>query len=554
MREISLLIGGKAGEGINQAGMMLGALLGRLGYRIYVYTDYPSLIRGGHNFSVIRAGEERTGSSREKVDFVLALNQDTVSMHRDKLKDPSHVIFDSGAVKAEGVGIDLTAVIKEKKINPIIRNTGMIGAFARAAGIPKDILMEVIKTQIHKEIEHNIEIAGFGYDNSKELMKAGSLKGPVLPLYSGNEAVGLGLVNGGLDAYAAYPMTPSSSILHFLAEKAQDFKIKVIHPENEIAVMLMACGLAYAGNKAAVGTSGGGFCLMTEGLSLSGIAEIPVVVAMSQRPGPSTGVPTYTGQADLNFILNAGHGEFLRFVTAPGDPEEAFSFAETAMRISWKYQIPSLILLDKDISEGVYSFQSDLVEKHDISPELMANKKPGYKRYVITPDGISPLLFPPVPGAAVKVNSYEHDDDGITTEEAGAIAGMQEKRFRKADNLMKDIDKMDPVRVYGDKSSGTVIVAWGSNKQVCRETAVALGIRFVYPVVLWPFPAEKMKESLKGAKKIICVENNLTGQLAGLLKAQGIECDDRILKYDGRPFTNEELEEAVKGHMSGGAK
>ena len=271
---------------------------------------------------------------------------------------------------------------------------------------------------------------------------------PPVPLLTGNEAVGLGMVNGGLEAYISYPMTPSSSLLHFLAEEQEKLGITVVHPENEIAVILMALGFASAGKRAAVGTSGGGFCLMTEGLSLAGMAELPIVLLVSQRTGPSTGLPTYTGQSDLLFVLHAGQGEFPRFIVAPGTTEEALYWSEVAMNIAWEFQVPAFILSDKTLSEGTYSTDLSLVPKIPREDVPLWDKTAPYRRYADTPSGISPLAFPGTEGAVVKVNSYAHDEAGITTEEADMVDLMTEKRLRKGEGLTQAMNRYPQVNMF----------------------------------------------------------------------------------------------------------
>jgi len=549
MNELSVLIGGQAGDGINQAGLLTARLLAQLGYRIFMEYDYPSLIRGGHNYSMIRAAEKKIGSSRERVDFLLALNQDTVEKHKVKLRDPSRLIYDSDSARAEGLGIPLKTIVKEESAPELTRNSCLIGAFARCAGIGWDVLEGVFRKDIPRELEVNLKLARRGFELSAPREKVGSLGQEVLPLVTGNEACGLGLLGAGLDAYIAYPMTPSSSLLHFLAQAADDFNINVIHPESEIAVMLMALGYAYAGRRAAVGTSGGGFCLMTEGFSLSGMAEIPIAVVVGQRPGPSTGLPTYTAQTELHFVMNAGQGEFPRFVVAPGDAEEAYFWSAIAMNISWKFQIPSVILMDKTICEGTYSF--DIASAGEVAEDGAAlwDGRGQYRRYVNTDTGVSPLAFPPDARAVVKVDSYEHDENGITTEDPKLANMMQEKRLRKGNHLGEEIQRYGAVGVYGDSGASAALVCWGSNKGVCVEAGEHLGLKVIHAPVLAPFPTSRLHEALAGVKRIICVENNATGQLARLLRLHGVDVGDKLLKYDGRPFSLEELEGKLTGVM-----
>jgi len=423
----------------------------------------------------------------------------------------------------------------------------MIGAFAKTAGIKWELLESVFRKEFARETELNLKVARRGYDEAKELLKIEPISQGILPLLSGNQAVGLGLVKAGLNTYISYPMTPTSPILHYLAEVADDFGLKVIHPESEIGVILMSLGFSYMGKKVAMGTSGGGFCLMTEGLSFAGMAELPIVIVMGQRPGPSTGLPTYSAQTELHFVLNAGQGEFPRFIVAPGDTEEAYFWSAQALNLSWKYQIPSIILTDKNLGEGVFNFDIDSIPDIKEEAPLLWDRKSPYKRYLNTESGVSPLAFVPEKDTVIKVNSYEHDESGITTEEPGLSVSMAEKRLRKEKYLQEELEKLNSVKTYGNKDSGSALLCWGSNKGVCVEAAENLGLKVIQPLVLWPFPVKQFQEALKGVKKLICVENNATGQLSRLLKISGFNVDEQVLKYDGRPFSVDELEDRIRG-------
>lgn len=545
MNEISVLIGGQAGDGINQAGLLIARLLAELGYRLYVNYDYPSLIRGGHNFSVVRAAKSGIGACRDKIDYLLALNQDTVDRHRAKLTSRSRIIYDSDSAKAEGLGLPLKTIVKEASAPDFTRNSCLIGAFAKNAGMEWNVIERVFTKDVPREIEVNLKLARTGFESAEAGDGLEPLGQPVLPLVSGNEACGLGLIAAGLDAYIAYPMTPSSGILHFLAQAAGDFNVTVLHPESEIAVMLMALGFAYAGKRAAVGTSGGGFCLMTEGFSLSGMAEIPAAVVVGQRPGPSTGLPTYTSQTELRFVMSAGQGEFPRLVVAPGDAEGAYYWSGVALNLSWQYQIPSIILMDKTVCEGTYSFDAAAAGGVAEIEAALWDGVGEYKRYLNAGTGVSPLAFPPARGAAVKANSYEHDESGITTEDPTLAKMMQEKRERKSERVAEEMKRYPGVGIYGDRTASTALVCWGSNKGVCIEAGARIGARVVHAPLLAPFPTGQLKAALEGAKRTICIENNFTGQLAGLLGCHGIAISDSVRKYDGRQFSVEELEERL---------
>ncbi len=638
----SVLVGGKAGDGINEAGNLIARLMNRLGYRVYVEVDYPSLIRGGHNFSIVRCAREKVGCRTDRLDVVMALNDETVERHAHRLGGAGTLVIDTGSVKSvtpdeadegdddpsdesrggdlkaggerggsgqddseEGdaecivMGVPIAAILKELQAPPVMRNTCLLGTFCRIAGISWEILEDTIRQHIPRSLEKNLEVARRGYEATRKRESLASLDLPALPVMNGNEAVGLGLIRAGCTAYVAYPMSPSTGLLHFMASVADDCSLKVVHPENEIAVILMALGMAYAGERAAVGTAGGGFCLMTEGVSLAGQAELPIVIMVAQRPGPSTGLPTYTTQADLHFVLNAGQGEFPRLVVAPGSAEEAYYWSAVAMGLAWRYQTAAFVLADKAVCEGSYSIDIDALPplpEYDVP--LWDGVSP-YRRYArpddataagtagtpddmstgasadaasagtsgesadataagtataegsaapsaAVPPGVSPLAFPPLPGEVVKVDSYEHDELGVTTEDNVETVLMQEKRVRKWCALEEEIDRLEAVKVRGDADAPTALLCWGSNGSVCREVADELGLRMVQPLVLSPFPTRQFEEALDGVERLICVENNVTGQLVKLLRLHGFDVDDAIRRYDGRMFSLEELTTGVK--------
>jgi len=546
MNEVSVLIGGKAGDGINSAGAMVAQLLNHLGYRIYLYFDYPSLIRGGHNFAIIRGLERDVGTCRNHVDFVLALNEETIERHKEKFTKKTAIISNKDLVKNGSYGIPVKAILAEEKAPVIMGNSALIGGFARVAGIEWMVVDAVFRRHIPKDVDLNLAVAKKAFDLFDPVHPIKKTDNLPLSLVSGNEAIGLGLIRGGLNAYVSYPMTPSSGILHFLAEQKERFGITVVHPENEIAVILLALGFASAGKKSAIGTSGGGFCLMTEGLSLAGMAEIPVVIVVSQRTGPSTGLPTYNGQSDLQFVLHAGQGEFPRMIVAPGDAQEALCWSEIAMDIAWKCQCPAFILADKTLSEGIYSLDPAAARNNPKAVPLMWDGKIPYRRYEDTASGLSPIAFFGAKDAVVKVNSYMHDEAGITVEDAEISNQMTKKRLKKWETLIDVMQGYPVVTRSGIPNASTALLCWGSTSGVCKEAAAELGIRVIRPVVLAPFPVEQVKKALVGVKRLIAVEENLTAQLAALAERHGIITHEKILRYDGRPFTVEDLVFRIK--------
>ncbi|MCX7705221.1 MAG: 2-oxoacid:acceptor oxidoreductase subunit alpha [bacterium] len=551
MKDFTILIGGKAGDGIDRASVIIGQILSHLGYYVYIHRDYPSLIRGGHTFSIIRASENKVSAHRDEIDILIALNLETLNLHRKNLKEKCFYIYDAEQIKFEdqvcGIGIPINSILKEENAPDLMRNSCLIGAFCKTSGIEWEIVEKTLGMTIPKHLELNLKIAKRGFDTSRQLLKIEKINREPLPLLTGNEAIGLGLIMAGLDAYAGYPMTPSSGLLHFLASVAPEFNLKVIHAENEISVIMMALGFAYAGKKAAVGTSGGGFCLMNEGLSLSGMAELPVVIVLGQRTGPSTGLPTYTGQTELFYAIHAGHGEFSRLVVAPGDCEQAFYWSALALALAWKYQIPAIILSDKTLAESLYSFDFEKASKVNLPKIIMWENGDSYKRYLNTKNGISPLSFVPKYSAVIKVNSYEHDEYGITTEEPETTKLMQEKRLRKSQFLLDEIEKnYECVKIYGNVESEIAVLCWGSNVPVCIESATRLGLKVIQPVIIHPFPLRQLEYAMIGVKELVLVECNATGQMAELIKHHRFTVKTKILKYNGRPFSVNDLEQLLQ--------
>ena len=542
-KDFSVLIGGAAGQGSRKAGLIIAKLFNNLGYGVLIYDDYQSLIKGGHSFSLIRVSEKEPLSHSQEIDFLLALDQRTIEEHEKDLSKEGIVVFNKDRIEAcEGTGLDIETIVKECKGIPIMVNIALIGGFAKITGIEWNVLEQVLRKEIDREIEKNLEIARKAFDGAQSIIEIKKLKNNPRPLLTGNEAVALGGAKAGLETYYAYPMTPATGILHYLAERGHDLNVCVSQLENEIAVINAAIGSAYAGKRSMVGTSGGGFALMTEALSMAVQAETPVVIVESQRPGPASGVATYQAQGDLLFSLFAGHGDLVKFVVAPGDANEAFYWTGKAMNLAWKYQTPAIVLIDKELSESTYDFSEEEIKKEE---GKMWDGKGEYKRYLDSEDGISPMAFPGAKGV-VKATSYEHDEFGITTEDAEAVKKMQEKRMRKFELMKEEAEKMRSVNVFGNLKSKTTIVCFGSVKGAARETAERLDLKMVQPLVLEPFPEKQVKKALEDSERIICVENNASGQLAKLLSCFGIKVDQKVLKYDGRPFFREELEEQIK--------
>ena len=548
IKDYSILIGGVAGRGSRRAGLIIGKLFSRFGYRVFIYDDYQSLIRGGHNFSQIRVSEDKILSHRKKIDFLLALDETTIKKHQADLDKKGIIIYNkdeiSTAVK-KGIGIPIKTITEKANGTQIMESTALIASFAKTIGIDWRTIEKLFKKEFKKFQKLNIKIAKTAFDSSTNLFRVKRLNQKQTPLLTGNEAVALGAVKAGLDFYIAYPMTPATGILHYLAKHKKDFNIAVSQLESEVGIVNAAIGCAYAGARTMIGTSGGGFALMTEGFSLAAQSEIPLVIIESQRMSPATGVPTYNGQGDLLFTLNAGHGDIVRFVIAPGDANESCFWAGKILNLSWKYQTPSILLIDKEISESTFSFNKSVLDKIKYEKPLIWNRKEKYLRYKNTKNGISPLAFPGEKNVISKVNGYEHDEFGITVDDEKNVEKMQNKRLRKFREMQKEVDKLEAVNIYGKKIAKKAIICWGSTKGPAKEAAEKLDIKMIQPIILEPFPEKQMKKALKGIEKLALVEANALGQMEKVLNCYGIKVDKKILKYNSRPFLSEEIEKKL---------
>ena len=556
---LTIGIGGAAGDGTKEAGAALGTLLAELGYEVFMSIANPSLIRGGHNFARLSFGAEKIWCDRDKLDVLVALNEESITLHQDELS-PNAVIFAdeltptvTAARGANAVALPMAATAIAIGAPAVARNSVALGALGYLldldlAGLQK-ILQRIFQ---NKKPELNLKLAQTGFEFLKKTglaplkkIKPGQTKKEFL---DGNVAFAKGLLAAGLDFYVAYPMTPATSILHFLAGEQKNRKLKVIQPENELAAINLALGVAYAGKRVAVGSATGGFTLMQEAFSFAGGAELPLVVAVAQRQAPATGVPTFSSQADLRLAIHAGHGEFPRLVIAPGDPAEAFLAGAVGLNLAWQYQTPVIVLLDKIVSEHPATSQLTADQIKIESGKIAAKTGSDYRRYEITADGLSPLAFPGTPDIVVKITSYEHDENGITTEDPDLVKAMVNKRFAKAAALATEMAQQETVKIYGDQEAETAVIFWGSTKGPVLEAAKYFDrpLKLVQIIWLEPFDVGRVSAALAKVKKIINVEGNHNAQLAALIREKtGLEVSANILKYDSRPFDPIELAQQI---------
>lgn len=575
-------IGGKAGEGVMATGLIFSQSCSRGGLHVFDINEYPSLIKGGHNTIQVRVDDREIFSQVKKVDVLVALNKETIFLHEDEISGGGGIIYDGEEVELDRKDlradirlypVPFKSIIKEIGAQLIMKNNLALGASIAIIDYDFEILADVIRDTFKRKgkkiIEDNIMAAKAGYDYVMKNFpndfdyKLEKIGGPGRMLLTGNDAISIGAINGGCKFYAAYPMTPASSILHFMAAQERRFNLVVKHTEDEISAINMAIGAGFAGVRAMTGTSGGGFCLMTEGYGLAGMIEVPLVVVVAMRPGPSTGMPTWTEQGDLKFMVSASQGDFPRIVMMPGDMDECFYLTHDAFNISEKYQNPVIILTDKYLAESHKTTEKFDTGRTVIERGLYATReeleasddKTFFKRYRYTDSGISPMTIPGMKKGIYTATSDEHDEEGNITEDIDNRIKMMQKRMRKMDALVKELPQ--PELVGPDRSDITIIAA-GSTKGPVKEAIMMLekegvAVNFLQIVYLSPFPSEKVAQVIGSARKTVTVENNFAGQLADIIKERtGKDVDKKILKYDGRPFYPEEIRDAIKEAVNHG--
>ncbi|MEW6528350.1 MAG: 2-oxoacid:acceptor oxidoreductase subunit alpha [Candidatus Micrarchaeota archaeon] len=587
MVEFVLKIGGEAGMGIMASGLILSKIFTRGGFNVIGYPEYPSLVRGGENTFQIRISDSEAHSPCINNHLVICLNKTSVDFLKDQIAQNGAMIYDGNTTKIESgelrediklFNVPLLKLATDNRGSVIMINTVALGASIAIIGYDIGMLEKVLAETFAKKgqetINQNIKIAHAGYryileNYSAELnafqYKISKKSDAMKMIITGNEALALGAAAGGLKFYSVYPMTPSSGIMHYLTQKELDFDILIKQTEDEIAAVLYAAGASYAGVRAATGTSGGGFSLMVEAIGMTAMTETPITVFLAQRTGPSTGMPTWTEQADLKFALNASQGEFPRVIVAPGDVSEAFIHSANALNIAEKYQIPVIVLSDKYLSETYFSCEKFNINEIKIERGRIISEDRGdrgdlpqlplltrYKRYLITKDGVSPRPIPGVKGGIHVASSYEHDETGYSTEHFGTRAALANKRMRKLDYIIKNEIELFVPKLYGMPNAEITLICWGSHKGIvldainllAKDGIKANALHFIY---VFPLNAKKLKKIFRAFNKTIMIENNRTAQFAGILKEYtGLKPNFKFLKYNARQFFAEEIVAEVK--------
>ncbi|VVB56638.1 2-oxoglutarate synthase subunit KorA [uncultured archaeon] len=577
INDVTLKVGGEAGSGILTVGHMFAKLMQKSGLQVFLTNDYPSLIKGGHNTITVRANPQRIYALTAGIDILIALDKKTVQEHYRELREGGALIYDSGKLKEEDVKLERPDVRKiGVPLSKIATEAGGDIFFNQAA---MGAMLALLKMDLAK-YDHMIEKA-FGRKGAdivaknKQVVRAGADHvrtnypdpfginvNPVQTdarnlLINGNDALCSGAVAAGVHLVAEYPMSPSSSVLHWMAAHAVKYNIVVKHTEDEIAAMNWLCGAGFAGVRCLTATSGGGFSLMNEALGNAGIAEIPCVIINDMRCGPSTGLPTYTEQADLRFALHASQGEFPRIVAMPGDAQEAFWMMVDVFNMADLVQTPAIVLMDKYVAESVTTIPSIKAEQVRIDRGLLQTdaqmaEAANFKRHALTPSGISPRCIPGQKNGIHVCSSYEHDETGYTSEEASMRIAQIDKRERK----MRAISPLlyQPA-FFGDQSSDLLVVSWGSSKGPVMEALKLLAakgksVRYMHIRYACPFAADTISAALKRAKKSLIIEGNSEGQMRNFIREKtGLLIPELYRRYDGRPFEAEEVAAVIEERL-----
>ncbi|MFO7246712.1 MAG: 2-oxoacid:acceptor oxidoreductase subunit alpha [Thermaerobacter sp.] len=599
--DLTVTIGGDAGQGIESSGTAFARALMRAGWHIFTMVDYRSRIRGGHNFYQIRVSDRPLYSHSDPVHLLLAMTEETLKIHLDNLAPGAAVIYDEGFKRVDRAEIEAAGVLAfpaplsrlaARHGSKVMMNTAALGAAAGLLGVDLEPIASVIHDNFGRKgsrvAEANQEVlreardwaaaelarreggqaGGNGQDGQApsafryRLGPRGPVTGRRMAIH-GNHALALGAVAGGCRFAAAYPMTPGTSLFEFLTAHSHRTGVVTKHAEDEIAAMCMVVGAAHAGARALTTTSGGGFSLMVEALGMAGMVELPVVIVVAQRGGPSTGLPTRTEQGDLLFAVHASQGEFPRIVLAPGTIEDCFEAGWRAFNLAESFQCPVIILTDQYLASSLRDLPAGALDRRgvviDRGPVLTASDLDAlaepYLRFRDTPSGVSPRAIPGHPKGVYALTTDEHDEESHITEEIGSRVQQMAKRMRKLDSAAA---AMRGPRWYGPPDAEVTLICWGSLYGPCRDAvdrAAAAGrsVNMLHFSDLWPLPEDEVNMALAMVNRAVAVEQNYSGQFARLLRmVTGFEVEATLNKFDGRQFTPGEilegLEEAVGAH------
>ncbi|MFW9918604.1 MAG: 2-oxoacid:acceptor oxidoreductase subunit alpha [Candidatus Thorarchaeota archaeon] len=565
--DISFNIGGEAGQGIDTIGDLLTQIFVKQGFYTFTSKDFMSRIRGGYNFNVIRVSDKPVFASLDTYNVIVALTEDAIREPRDNLSEGGVIIFDESIELKELEACHFSAPLEKtaKEIGGDVRmmNAAALGAVLSVLKFPfklaEDMLTGIFSRKGEKVVESNIAVAKALYDLTNErfsgpcsenlsAIESGPCKDTLM--LTGNQGVAFGAMAANVKWVSSYPMSPSTSVFIDIISNANKLKIGTIQSEDEISAILMAIGASYGGARAMTTTSGGGFALMVEALGFAAMSETPVIIYNAQRPGPSTGLPTRTEQADLLFSVFASQGEFPRIILAPKDPVDGFDVTVRAFNLSEKFQVPVMILGDQYFADSVMNLPRIDVSSVKIDRGSLADENDtAYKRYLLTNDGVSPRAFPGTPGKVVVASGNVHLENGHITENAQVRDAMVHKFMNKIPFIMKD---MQHPTLYGAKDADITLLTWGSSWGAAFEAMQILSeqgtsINLLHFTDIYPMRDEILKEVFARAKKVVAVEQNALSQFAKLVRMEvGLNVTHHVNRYDGRPMTARWIIEKLK--------
>jgi 2-oxoglutarate ferredoxin oxidoreductase subunit alpha len=545
----NILIGGEAGQGLITIGQILSRILVRSGYFIVVTQSYQSRIRGGHNTFAIRVGIDEVTTPKKSIDLLIAFDSDTVTLHQKDLYANGLIVLDE-AVNIEN---DLALKVPFKDLaQERFSNIVALGVVGFLLGLDEELMAQTVDDFFGKkdvslaaENRHVLSVgAEWAGTHTTSSHNLAAVSNPSQRLMmNGNEAIALGAVSAGLQFYSFYPMTPATSIGLNLAAHAKKMGLIVEQAEDEIAAINMAIGASFTGAPSMVATSGGGFALMVEGVSLAAMTETPVVVVVAQRPGPATGLPTRTEQGDLELVLHSGHGEFPRAIFAPGTVEECFHLTRKTFELAERYQGPMFLLTDQFLADSYRTVVPfDIENLSFVHPGTKKGRSSQYTRYAITESGISPRLLPGLTENLVVADSDEHTEGGHITEDLFVRKQMVEKRLRKGKGIHAEVI---PPYMVGEPKPDLLLVSWGSSKGAVNEVASNIRsegkkVATLHFSQVWPLVPEQFIGYLESARNVAIVEGNAFGQMARLIRREtGFQIRNKVLRYDGLPITPE---------------
>lgn len=553
--DINIRIAGEAGQGLVVVGNLLVGAAAAAGLRVFSGKSYMSRIRGGLNWCDLRFADRELFGLKERPDLLLALNDTALEILREHVAPDAVILLDGKEDRPRTLTVDFTGLAKQSGGMDIMGNTVAAGTIWGMLKYPLEFLENFLRREFagrDEIIEKNLACAAAGYQKGLTLPTNLTAPQPVhapASVTTGAAMIGLSAATSGVKFVTAYPMTPGTAALNWLAAASDRYGIVVEQAEDEIAAVNMLCGAVYAGVPAMTTTSGGGFALMAEGLSLAGMMELPIFVLVAQRPGPATGMPTRTAQEDLKFAINAGHGEFLRTVYAPGTHRQCYDLTRIALETAHRFQVPALMLTDQYLQDAETNLELPGAEYRPIDRGLVDGDPETYVRYAESPNGVSPRAIPGH-GVAVVCDSDEHDEAGHLSEDFAVRIQQQEKRLRKNAGLL---DSFLMPEVYGADDADLALVCWGSTYGACREYVDAMNaagagkFAMIHFAQLWPLPVDRLKPLLERPRRLIVVEGNATGQFRALLREVGISREmSGINHYDGLPITVETLTAEVK--------